>query len=291
MKRAAIALSAGIVLIGLVPGAVMAKPSIDQSYPTCTTGTGGPSVLAQTFRAGRTGALTEVDLYISKPTTTLVTADILNTSGVGTGAAPGGNVLDHGSASVGGIHWYKFPLSKKLIVTVGHEYAIELALGSTGYWCGGASPAYGGGKSWVQNPTWSSLSGTLDFKTLVDPAVAPTPSPSPKPTAKPTAVSTRTPGAGQSPSAGPSDSSSPSATDSGEPGSTESPSAADTTLLSASDPTVLPSAAASPAAGSGSGSGDSGSSPILIAVGGVAGLAVIGGGIAFFLRRRRQPAA
>ena len=176
MKRGAIALAAGILLIGLVPGGVMAKPSTDQSFATCTTGTGGKWVLAQTFRAGMTGALTEVDLDISESTTLSVTAEIVNAVGFGTASKPGGTVLDHGNASVGGEKSYQFALSKKLIITKGHEYAIELALGSTGYWCGGTAHPYTGGKSWAKDPTWSSLPVTFDFQTWVDPALAPTPS-------------------------------------------------------------------------------------------------------------------
>lgn len=67
MRRRAFALSASLLLAGLMPGlALAASPVLDQSNAWTPGYTfSGAVQVAQTFTAGKTGALTSVDLYMA----------------------------------------------------------------------------------------------------------------------------------------------------------------------------------------------------------------------------------
>ena len=67
MKRSAFALLAGVLLLGLLPGSVLAKASnVDQSnttpYAELFSNSGYP--IAQTFTAGKTGMLSAIDMFL-----------------------------------------------------------------------------------------------------------------------------------------------------------------------------------------------------------------------------------
>ena len=92
MKRRALALLAGILLLGLMPASASALPptTLDQSNGTeanYTLGSGNVLNLAQTFVAGKTGMMYEADLWMAGGlTATLELHDV-------SGGKPGTSIL------------------------------------------------------------------------------------------------------------------------------------------------------------------------------------------------------
>ena len=195
-QRVALALCAGL-LLGLMPGSALAKPTVDQQNIADGTGFSGVDTLAQTFTVGRTGTLTQIDLLIDESPAKSLTVHI---KAVGA-TYPTGSDLATGSASVNVQAWYHFPLSKALSVKAGQKYAIIFSLGATGGVYGSTSgDKYPRGQALVEDPSWFTYAGTIDFdfKTYVAPLA---PAPTPKPTAKPQPTSA--PSASTAPSATP----------------------------------------------------------------------------------------
>lgn len=167
MKRSAFALGAGILLATLLPGSAMAAAVVDQSNnpsgtPEPTIGT--PGAIAQTFTAGKTGLLTEVDLYMNGTGTYPVTIE--TTTGAG---LPAGDNLAGGSGTVtsGGGAWVPFPLTSPAAVTAGHQYAVVFNTGNTAAaW--GSPDTYAGGQALIVNGTWMSMQAWLPSSTLYD---------------------------------------------------------------------------------------------------------------------------
>src|ERR1035437_3915565 len=97
MKRGALALGVGLLLVGLVPGLTLAinpTSNLDQSAATGATGatgTGGP-LLAQTFTAGRGGLLTGLDLSLAANGTTSRPVALQGVHNVGGNMVPDGVV-------------------------------------------------------------------------------------------------------------------------------------------------------------------------------------------------------
>jgi hypothetical protein len=282
MKCRAIALCAGLLLLGLMPGSALAKATVDQQNVVYNAGFGGAQTLAQTFTVGRTGTMTQVDLYISESPAKAVTVHIQAVPVT----YPFGNDLASGSsASVNAEGWYSFSLFPAMSVTTGQKYAIVFNLGATGDVYGSTSAdEYAGGQALLEDPSWSAFAGTIDFdfKTYVE-APAPTPTP-PTPTFAPGATATPSAKA----SIGSTDSTAsvvPSATDTSGP--TPSPAATEpaASLVQATSATPSPQ----PDSGSGSSAGSSGSTlPIVLA--GIVALGLVLGGVSFVLVRRRRQA-
>lgn len=291
MKWRAIALCAGLLLLGLMPGSALAKATVDQQNVVYDAGFGGAQTLAQTFTVGRAGTMTQVDLYISESPAKSVAVHIQAVPVT----YPFGNDLASGSsASVNAEGWYSFSLFPTMSVTTGQKYAIVFSLGATGDVYGSTSAGeYAGGQALLEDPSWSAFAGTIDFdfKTYVE-APAPTPAP-PTPTPTPTPPTpTFAPGATATPRAtasiGSTDSTAsvvPSATDTSGP--TPSPAATEpaASLVQATSATPSPQ----PDSGSGSSTGSSGSTlPIVVA--GIVALGLVLGGVSFVLVRRRRQA-
>jgi hypothetical protein len=292
MKRRGLALCAGVLLLGLLPGSVLAKPGVDQQMTDCTTGFGSHP-FAQTFTTGMTGTLTGVDLNLTETSKKSITVSIFSAP-FGT---PTGLSLASGSTTVNFSGWYSFDFSIPLSVTAERKYAIVFDVG-TGSACGSNANKYLRGEALVQNPTWSVLTGAdFAFKTYMlaplptaTPSPVPTPAPTPPPAPAATPLPTTAPGATATPastaSTSPADASGsaePSATDTST--STASPTTADSGT--SGSPSAGLSAAATPATGSSDTGGSSGSAlPIIL--GAILVLAAVGGGIGFVLWRRRR---
>lgn len=175
MKRSALALSASILLVALLPGSAMAAAVVDQSNnpsgtPAPTIGT--PGDIAQTFTAGKTGLLTEVDLYMNGTGTYPVRIE--STTGAG---LPAGDNLGGGLGTpVNPEGWVSFVLGSPVAVTAGQVYAIVFNTGNTAAaW--GSGDTYAGGQALIVNGVWMSMQAWLPssllydfaFKTFVDP--------------------------------------------------------------------------------------------------------------------------
>src|ERR1035437_6849724 len=117
MKRKALALLAGLLLIGLVPGSVLAitpGATLDQSQDVVTggstrTGTWSGHISAQTFTVGHTGQLTDVGLLLGADRSETLDVSIQAVTG---SDAPSGISLASGSpaGATGGVLWVFFAL-------------------------------------------------------------------------------------------------------------------------------------------------------------------------------------
>jgi hypothetical protein len=175
VKRPALALSAGILLVALLPGSTMAlAPAevLDQSNTSVPNSTDAANDLAQTFTAGKTGLLTTVQLYMSygaQPDGVMITVLIYTTAG----GLPTGSILGGRSAlPTATADWVTFPLSSPVPVTAGQTYAIVFNTSTDGKaW--GSGDTYSGGQALMWSGTaWSANSGAIKdfaFKTYVDP--------------------------------------------------------------------------------------------------------------------------
>ncbi len=171
MKRRAFALSAGLLLLGLVPGSALAGPVsaptvVDQSAPTGTTSTGG--LLTQTFTAGITGPLSAVDLNFAINGTTTVTVKLEGVQNVGGQEVPDGNALATTSQSITGADsstqfWVHFTFPTPVNVTANHMYAIVFDAGTAGAF-GTATDSYAGGAAWASpQGNWIPIGNFGDF--------------------------------------------------------------------------------------------------------------------------------
>jgi hypothetical protein len=194
------------MVLGLVPGAILAVAAVDAHSEDISYGWGGSVTVtyAQTFTVGTTGKLTGVDLRVdSIAVTTTVDVNIEALDGSGN---PDGTPLTSGSAtvptSVGWVNVVLTPYS----VTSGQVYALVFTLhGVTSVewelWGSIVNP-YAGGLAMDGNNGWNPLQNvtTSDFafRTYVEAAPAATPSPTPfqsfqGATASPTMISTPPP--------------------------------------------------------------------------------------------------
>jgi hypothetical protein len=160
MKRRALALLAGILLLGLMPASASALPptTLDQSNGTeanYTLGSGNVLNLAQTFVAGKTGMMYEADLWMAGGlTATLELHDV-------SGGKPGTSILATATAKEpnGGGGWTQFVFTSPYGVTAGTEYALvfDTVTGGTVY---GSSDTYPAGQAWILNSgSWGSITG------------------------------------------------------------------------------------------------------------------------------------
>jgi uncharacterized repeat protein (TIGR01451 family) len=190
MKRRALTLCAGLLLT-LMPGAAQASSGVlDQSNPstdtnnTCWGHASGP--LAQTFTAGKSGTLTEVDLWMSwdgTGGTATVTASIGNTSS----GAPVDSALAHATATVIStpalVQFFPTPL---VPITLGTAYAIVFPPDAHLGICNAAD--YSGAQAWAADPGWNYYSGaghSFAYQTYLAGATVLPPSISAKPVSAP----------------------------------------------------------------------------------------------------------
>ena len=297
MKRRALAVCAGLLLLGSLPGLAEATAPVLDAWH----GASGSTVVqandfyAQTFKALHTGTLTEVDLYVSCTSTTQIVTTIYRT--MGNPAMPdtaeplssGGHAYYKGAAAWVATH-------PTYSVTAGNVYAITFPTGPacsayvTGNTYGDGEALEGDGEG-----VWATYkpAGDFAFRTYVVPAVAATPTPTPAPTPTPTPAATPAPAAKSTPTPAPTASSSfveppasesPSATAS--PVSTASSVGSATAASASSTASETPGALAANSTTSG-GSGSGGSAlPIVAAI--LVVLALAGGGLWFMLMRRQK---
>jgi hypothetical protein len=173
MKRRALALCAGLLLLGLMPASTLANnptpPSrLDQSADTGGTSTGG-SLQAQTFTAGITGPLSGVDLSFAIGGTTTVNVSLQGVHNVAGQMVPDGFPKATASASVTGLdwstwNWFHFSFSTPPSVTAGTMYAIVFDPGLAGAH-GPAADNYAGGQAWGLSlqTTWVPVGNLSDF--------------------------------------------------------------------------------------------------------------------------------
>ena len=181
MKRHAIALGAGLLLLGLLPGSVLADTTANMDQKNIPSSTAhaanGANALAQTFTAGKTGMLVEVGLYLASDGGTTATIDIYATDG--TTGFPTGSSLATSTASVPtNENWVYFAFTPPLSVASGTKYAIVTG-NDDAYGVIGSAENYSRGDALRNSGGWSLLSladanmADLGFVTFVD-TVAPT---------------------------------------------------------------------------------------------------------------------
>jgi hypothetical protein len=166
MKRPVLALAAGILLLALLPSSTVAAAVVDQSNdPGGLTYGGTGSRMAQTFTAGKTGLLKDVELYLTGGGR--VDFSIETTSG----GLPTGVVLFPTQSTVTSpAGWVDFSTGWTR-VTAGEKYAIVFELwGPLSMW--GSGDAYSGGEALAERTSWGATGYDLQdfaFKTYVDP--------------------------------------------------------------------------------------------------------------------------
>ena len=306
VKRSALALCAGLLLLGILPGSALAIAPVPDQNAT-NNGTwisfgGSMNDIEQTFVVGVTGTLAQVDVELKVPSLATVRLAIRTTNS----GWPTGTYLSIPSLSVSSTSGavYHFVISNPPSVKQGDELAFQLDTTVAGcYALGSNSSTYAWGELFSGNPMAENATKDLGFETWVNaatpslappiqktpspapvatptPATAaqatPTPAPTPAPTAKPTPtpVVTASPSPSESATATPSPTATPTATE-----------AASVAGLVAG----LATPSSAPVAGATTGSGGSGSPlPIIAAV--IVLLALAAGGAWFVLMRQRGAA-
>ena len=253
MRRRALTLLAGILVLGLMPGPVLAVSVVDQSSEDHHLKVPGHD-LAQTVTVGQTGMLTGVDLFLESAAGWTDAVSIQTIERVS--RKPTGSKLASATISVSAEKWYHIEFATPVSLIAGGQFAIVLSQGDDCYWHF-SSKGYSGGEALeYYDSAWIFLHNDANqdfsFRTYMAAAVNPTAVPiaTPTPTPTPTPAATATP----------------------------VPSASPTASIAAT-PTVQPNAPSG-------GSGDSSIVIVLLLVI-VALVAVLGGGIGFVLARRR----
>jgi hypothetical protein len=179
MKRRALALCAGLLLLGLMPGSALAASGVlDQSNPSnestapCSGGA-AENPVAQTFTADKSGTLTEVDLWMfwGGSGTATVTASIENTSS-GKPALP---ALATATATVTSTPaWVQFFPTPLVTITTGTAYAIVFTTGADVKVC--MADSYTGAHAWAWDaPNWlhyGQEGSSFAYQTFLGAAIA-----------------------------------------------------------------------------------------------------------------------
>jgi hypothetical protein len=191
MRRATIALLAGLVLAALLPSSALAQLKLDQSNTTDGYGFIFGPYRAQTFTVGISGPLARVDLNLTEVEADGhdVTVQIENLSSKG---QPSGYVYSSATVHVRSPSWYHFNFSSPHTFQKGTHLAIVIHMDWAGIIYGSSDRyPYGAAMRLVGNK-WRTLPYDYEFKTYVN-VTSPTPSPSRTPTPRPTATHTATP--------------------------------------------------------------------------------------------------
>ncbi len=173
------------------PAAASANGTLDQQQERTDDAVGGDGDVAQTFTAGLTGKLSEVELFLGKPLglgkSGLGSLEIQIRNVEATGE-PGAEVLaEQPLAATGHAEWRSIVFSAPAQVLSGTKYAILVfePTHTNGFqWSGGDGNPYPQGAAWSNHPSdvflppsgpWEELfaSDGLDFafKTYVEPAL------------------------------------------------------------------------------------------------------------------------
>jgi hypothetical protein len=279
MRHRSLALAAVLLLLGLSPGSALGA-TLDQYNTATPTMASGAVVLAQTVTAGLTGKLSQVDLMVEDLAVGGGTMKI-QIQGIqrAPGYPPSSTVLAQGSAHISKLGWYSFALSPAISVLAGGRFAIVVSV--TNMLIESSGDTYSGGQLWEQwNGAWvpPSEDYDLEFKTYM--TTSATPSPAPKKTPAPTAAPKPTPTASATATAAPTATSSPTP-------SVASAAPSGTAEIAAA---ATPPPTASASQGQPSGPLSNGATDwTLPALAAVVALLVLAAGVAFTVRRRRQP--
>ena len=178
MKRFALALAAGLLVVGLVPGTTLAlmpvtAANVDQQNNTQVfnvdpSGDGAYYGFAQTFTVGKTGMLSGVDLYMSQAVASALTVRL---DSIGGGGMPVGNDYAHGSTTVGAAAWYHFGFISPFSVTIGQSYVIVCGSCASAIPQGTSADSYTGGYAMIdynQAPTKVGWSWGVGFPDVAD---------------------------------------------------------------------------------------------------------------------------
>jgi hypothetical protein len=172
---AVLALAAAVV----VPSSASAAGVLDQSQTTYSGGWGAdmmyPRQYAQTFTAGISGSLEQVELYIAGSGDLTVKIETM-VGGLPSGVAIATATVPASSVP-GSAAWVTVPLSASAPISAGTEYAIVLDSLGIHYWWFGASDAggpYAAGASLVSydaGSNWPAIAPDQDFmfRTFVTP--------------------------------------------------------------------------------------------------------------------------
>jgi hypothetical protein len=176
VKRPALALSAGILLLALMPGSAMANiPGVlDQSNTSITMNANAAVPLAQTFTAGKTGLMNDVQLYMAAASGSIYDAKIEATiAGLPDDSTVlATNPLVSPSATAG---WVDFSFAPPAAVISGNTYAIVFNMSDLGApsSVSGSGDTYSGGQALVYSGTsWIAVNDVFNdfaFQTYVDP--------------------------------------------------------------------------------------------------------------------------
>jgi hypothetical protein len=188
MKRRALALCAGFLLMGLMPGstlAIVTPTYIDQSNTVKAANVSGH--FAQTFTAGQSGPLSRVDLVLVSANAggDSLSLSIYPTDGAGTPVTTGTALATSGVASVPCCAvtgaWVSFSFASPFSVTAGTMYAIvfDTHAGGANVWAFGSNTnAYSRGAAWRASPSWGHETSPdpddFDFRTYLEDSITTT---------------------------------------------------------------------------------------------------------------------
>jgi hypothetical protein len=211
IKRRALALGVSLLVLVLMPGFSLAaaKPVVDQQSLANTRASALNGSYVQTFKVGKAGSLTGVDLWLfTHSGTTNVTLNIEKVTGPVPGH-PDGKSLARKVVAVGAADaWVHFALTP-FNVTKGESLAIVFTAGLSIRWS--TANRYTAGYALIGWSPWTYLqrssNADFTFRTYVGPAVAvkasptvpssasitPAPTPTPIETPTPTPVPLPTP--------------------------------------------------------------------------------------------------
>ena len=178
MKRFGLALSIGCLLLACLPAAVMGVvvADLDQSNDQHALAVGAESDLAQTFTAGRSGSLTDVELYMNGTGT--ITAKIYaTTAGLPTGPAKASASVTLTNAT----GWVDFHYSSAPAVTNGTMYAVAFNTGAlAAVW--GSTDTYANGQGLMNNLGWVPNPNSIAIKDFAFRTYVKAPGTTPAPT-------------------------------------------------------------------------------------------------------------
>ena len=179
MNRRVLAAGAGLLLLVLLPGSVLAAnpANIDQANAVGgANANDGGHQFAQTFTTGKTGMFSSVDLWLGGTGSLTVAIEAVDGSNLPTGPS-----LASGTATVATTAgWVNFAFGAPLAVTSGQVYAIVFTASASQFAYGsdnGTNTYTAGVAYWFNTATsaWTALGASetlppdLAFRTYVDP--------------------------------------------------------------------------------------------------------------------------
>jgi hypothetical protein len=179
VKRPALALSASILLVAFLPGSAMANiPGVlDQSNTAITMNVNASQPLAQTFTAGKTGLVNDVQLHMRAVTGSIIATIEPTIAGLpddSTVLAISPFVTPGSTAA-----WVDFSFAPPAPVVSGTTYAIVFNMSSLGGVpvpsADGSGDTYSGGQALTKSgASWIAVNDVFNdfaFQTYVDPQV------------------------------------------------------------------------------------------------------------------------